>query len=123
MGGDDVETGWVLGTQYPMRKTLTGITVPSPSEAMVFIEESYFTIDDGYFAVKGPENLAEWQNSPTVRHGQSGQLSFADGHAEIWHWHYLSKEQNLDAPTKASGVDSTPDLIKLQNAVAIKGQR
>jgi prepilin-type N-terminal cleavage/methylation domain-containing protein/prepilin-type processing-associated H-X9-DG protein len=123
MGGDDAETGWVLGPQYPMRKTLESITAPGPSEAMVFIEESYFTIDDGYFAVKGPENITDWQNSPTVRHGQSGQLSFADGHAELWHWVYLNKEQDLDTPTKSAGSDTTRDLIRLQAAVAIKGQR
>jgi prepilin-type N-terminal cleavage/methylation domain-containing protein/prepilin-type processing-associated H-X9-DG protein len=123
MGGDDGETGWVLGSMYPMRKTLESITAPSPSEAMVFVEESYFTIDDGYFAVKGPENLSEWQNSPTIRHGQGSVFSFADGHAESWHWRYLNKEQNLDAPTKSGGVDTTQDLIRLQNAVALKGQR
>jgi prepilin-type N-terminal cleavage/methylation domain-containing protein/prepilin-type processing-associated H-X9-DG protein len=123
IGGDDAETGWVLGPQYPMRKTLTSITAPDASQAMVFVEESYFTIDDGYFAVKGPENLTEWQNSPTVRHGKSSVLSFADGHAEQWAWHYLSTEQDLDAPVKSKGVDSTPDLIRLQAAVAIKGLR
>jgi prepilin-type processing-associated H-X9-DG protein len=124
MGGDDAETGWVLGTQYPMRKTLESITAPSASQAMVFLEESYLTIDDGYFAVKGPENLSVWQNSPSIRHGRSTALAFADGHAELWTWHYLPmKDQNLDAPTKSGGVDSTPDLIRLQNAVALKGQR
>jgi prepilin-type N-terminal cleavage/methylation domain-containing protein/prepilin-type processing-associated H-X9-DG protein len=122
IGGDDAETGWVLGSAYPMRKTMESIVAPPPSQAMVFIEESYFTIDDGYFAVKAPEVLNDWQNSPTVRHGKSGELSFADGHAELWPWHYLSKEQNLDTPTKSGGVDTTPDLIRLQAAVAIQGQ-
>lgn len=123
MGGDDAETGWVLGTPYPMRKKLGDITYPSPAAALVFIEESYLTIDDGYFAVKGPENLTEWQNSPTIRHGQSSVLSFADGHSEQWRWRVLNKEQNLDALTKSGGVDTTADLIKLQNAVALKGMR
>ncbi len=123
MGGDDAETGWVLGTAYPMRKTLGSIIAPAASDAMVFIEESYLTIDDGYFAVKAPENLSEWQNSPTIRHAQGSVLSFADAHAEMWHWSTLSKEQNLDAPTKSGGVDTTRDLMKLQAAVALKGQR
>ena len=124
MGGDDAETGWVLGTAYPMRKSMESITAPGPSQAMVFIEESYLTVDDGYFAVKGPENLSEWQNSPSIRHGKSTALSFADGHAEMWAWHFLpNNDQNLDAPTKAAGRDSTPDLIRLQNVVALKGQR
>jgi prepilin-type N-terminal cleavage/methylation domain-containing protein len=123
IGGDDVETGWVMGAAYPMRKKLSDITFPSPSEAMVFVEESYLTIDDGYFAVKAPENLAEWQNSPTVRHGQASVLSFADSHAEMIHWRVLNKDQNLDAACKSAGLDTTVDLIRLQRYVAIKGMR
>ena len=117
MGGDDVETGWVLGTPYPMRKTMESITAPGPSQAMVFIEESYLTVDDGYFAVKGPENLSEWQNSPSIRHGKSTALSFADGHAEIKRWldprtkPPIQKGKNLEliAPSP-----NNPDVIWLQ---------
>jgi len=120
MGGDDAETGWVLGSQYPMRKKMTSITVPSPSEAFVFIEESYLTIDDGYFATKAPGVLS-WQNSPTIRHGKAGELSFADGHAEVWKWRFLTKDQDLDTGVVVGGVNSTPDLVKLQAAVARVG--
>lgn len=122
IGGSDSETGWVLGSEYPMRKKSTDITEPGPSSAFVFIEESYLTIDDGYFATKAPGVLS-WQNSPVVRHAGAGELSFADGHAEIWRWKFLKRDQDLDAPVKVNGVDSTPDLVKLQAAVAIKGMR
>lgn len=88
-----------------------------PTQAFVFIEESILTVDDGYFAVKAPGNLI-WQNSPTVRHGGAGELSFADGHAEIWRWRYLNKDQNLDAPVRVGGLDTTPDLVRLQAAAA-----
>ena len=121
MGGHDDQL-WVLGTQYPMRKKMTDISNPSPVQAFVFIEESYLTIDDGFFAVKAP-GVYSWQNSPTVRHSRSGELSFADGHAEIWQWRFLTKDQDLDAPVRVAGVDSTPDLVRLQDAVAIKGLR
>ncbi len=131
MGGADAtdaaqygvsDTMWVLndgvaaGT-YPMFKKTSSIVDPSPSQAFVFIEESYLTIDDGYFAVKRP-GVNIWQNSPTVRHGRACELSFADGHAEIWRWRYLNKDQDLDAPVNVGGVNSTPDLEKLQLAVA-----
>ena len=122
MGGDDADSGWVLGTQYPMRKTLGSIITPGPSEALVFIEESYLSMDDGFFAVKGPEDVSEWLNSPSIRHGKSSALSFADGHAEIWRWVYL-KEQKVGEPSKLNGLDTTTDLQKLQRAVAILGQR
>jgi prepilin-type N-terminal cleavage/methylation domain-containing protein len=112
-------TSWVLGDNYPMFKKISSIVDPSPSQAFVFIEESYLTVDDGYFAVKAP-GVNLWQNSPTVRHGRACELSFADGHAEIWRWRYLSKDQDLDAPVTVAGVNSTPDLVKLQYATAWK---
>jgi prepilin-type N-terminal cleavage/methylation domain-containing protein len=128
MGGGDADdnrqygvadTVWVLGAAYPMFKKTSAIVDPSPSQAFVFIEESYLTIDDGYFAVKAP-GVNTWQNSPTVRHGRAGELSFADGHAEVWKWRYLSKDQDLDANVIVAGVNSTPDLVRLQAAVAVK---
>jgi prepilin-type N-terminal cleavage/methylation domain-containing protein len=121
MGGSDNES-WVLGAEYPMRTRMSDITAPSPTQAFVFIEESYQTIDDGYFATKAPGVLS-WQNSPTIRHAKSGELNFADGHAEVWRWRHLFKEQEWDAPVLSGGVNTTPDLVRVQAAVAIKGQR
>ncbi|MBE7498808.1 MAG: prepilin-type N-terminal cleavage/methylation domain-containing protein [Verrucomicrobiales bacterium] len=126
MGGADdfdasrygvASTSWVLGGNYPMWKKTSDISEPGPTQAFVFIEESILTVDDGYFAVKAPGNMI-WQNSPSVRHGNAGELSFADGHAEIWRWRYLNKDQNLDAPVRVGGLDSTPDLVRLQAAAA-----
>jgi len=133
MGGADAtdasrfgvsDTMWVLndgvaaGT-YPMFKSTASIIDPGPAQAFVFIEESYLTIDDGYFAVKRP-GVNIWQNSPTVRHGRACELSFADGHAEIWRWRFLNKDQDLDAPVAVGGVNSLRDLEKLQAAVAVR---
>ena len=76
-------TQWVLGTAYPQYKKMTDIRLPSPAEAMTFVDESIETVDDGYFAVNHNDHLTEWQNSPTVRHGKAGVLAFADGHSEL----------------------------------------
>lgn len=122
MGGNDSEL-WVLNsgaTLYPMRKKMSDIINPPTSKALVFIEESLLTIDDGFFAVKAP-GVMTWQNSPTVRHSQAGELSFADGHAEIWKWKALNTDQNLDAPVTVGGVNTSADLIKLQEVVAVVG--
>ena len=120
MGGNDTEN-WVLGTQYPMRKKMGDITFPGPTEALVFIEESSITIDDGYFAVKA-QGVLTWQNSPSVRHSQATAMSFADGHSEIWRWLSLNKDQDLDAGVKIGGIDTTRDLLKLEAAVSIPGK-
>jgi prepilin-type N-terminal cleavage/methylation domain-containing protein/prepilin-type processing-associated H-X9-DG protein len=124
-GADDLDaskygvssTTWVLGSGYPMFKKMTDINAPGPTEAFVFIEESYLTVDDGYFAVKAPGNMI-WQNSPTVRHGKSCGLAFADGHAEIWRWRFLNQDQNLDAAVRVGGLDTTAALVMLQRAAA-----
>jgi prepilin-type N-terminal cleavage/methylation domain-containing protein/prepilin-type processing-associated H-X9-DG protein len=92
-------TEWVLGTTFLQYQKLSDIFDPSPAEAMVFVDESINTIDDGYFAVNGPGNeYSTWQNSPTARHGNSGVFSFADGHSENWRWRTLNNDQGIWAP-------------------------
>jgi len=117
-GGAD--TSWVLGAKYPQYRRETDIKDPSPSEAMVFLDESKETVDDGYFAVKAPapDGPDVWQNSPTVRHNKGAGFSFADGHAEIWRWQFLNKDQGLDAPINSGGVNTLKDLNRLKRAVA-----
>ncbi len=126
MGGADAtdaqrfgvaDTTWVLGSQYPMFKKMADIVNPGPSQAFTFIDEGIETIDDGYFAVKAPGVLI-WQNSPSVRHNNACGLAFADGHSEIWKWRFLSREQGLDAPARQGGIDTAPDLRRLQAATA-----
>ena len=91
--GDDVHPG------ITENKTLGGITTPGPSSASCFIDEQSsvnpFTtsIDDGYFAVDSggagsgsAYNSAVWRNVLASRHGNFGQLSYADGHASIMKW-------------------------------------
>ena len=39
-----------------------------------------------------------WLSFPATRHGNAGTVSFADGHAELWHW----KEQTTLKPPNAA---------------------
>lgn len=124
MGGADAadasrygvpDTTWVLGGRYPMFKKMSDIVAPGPSQAFTFIDEGIETIDDGYFAVQAPPSTS-WQNSPSIRHNNACGLAFADGHSEIWRWRYLNKEQGLETPARQGGIDTTPDLLRLQRA-------
>jgi prepilin-type N-terminal cleavage/methylation domain-containing protein/prepilin-type processing-associated H-X9-DG protein len=117
-GGAD--TSWVLGNKYPQYRKDTDIANPGPSEAMVFLDESKETIDDGYFAVKAPapDGPDSWQNSPTARHNKGAGFSFADGHAEVWKWLVLNKDQGLDAPVGSGAASTLRDLNRVKNAVA-----
>jgi prepilin-type N-terminal cleavage/methylation domain-containing protein/prepilin-type processing-associated H-X9-DG protein len=115
-----IDTSWVLGDKYPQYKRDSDIVYPGPAESMVFLDESKETVDDGYFAVKAPDGENIWQNSPTARHNRGAGFSFADGHAEIWKWLGINKDQDLNAPVVSGGVSTQRDLDKVKNAVARK---
>jgi prepilin-type N-terminal cleavage/methylation domain-containing protein/prepilin-type processing-associated H-X9-DG protein len=78
---------------------LTSVNNPGPSDASFFFDEQAnpladkSSIDDGYFAVddgtSGSEftaNARQFRNLVSSRHGNSGQLSYADGHAGHMKW-------------------------------------
>jgi prepilin-type N-terminal cleavage/methylation domain-containing protein/prepilin-type processing-associated H-X9-DG protein len=109
-------TVWVLGATYPQYKKMSQIVLPIPSEALTFVDESIETLDDGYFAVNYSNHATEWQNSPTVRHGKSGVMAFADGHSERWRWRVLNVEQGI-YPAYAGPPNTFVDLQRLWRAV------
>lgn len=74
----------VNGRHKVFKKT-TDINNPGPANAMVFIDESEWVIDDGYFIIDAFAP-ATWQNYPSSRHNGGGDMSFADGHAEVHRW-------------------------------------
>jgi prepilin-type processing-associated H-X9-DG protein/prepilin-type N-terminal cleavage/methylation domain-containing protein len=124
MGGADAsdaalygvtDTSGLLGGPYPQFKRMADIVQPGPSAAMVLADESINSIDDCILAVV---DEATWWNSPTVRHSNGGQFSFADGHVEHWRWNTLNQEQERYVPASGGpGGDSTPDLIRMKRAV------
>ena len=93
MGNNDGVVGNVHpGIQENLK--LGDIKVPAPSEASFFFDEqsdpntSLCSIDDGYFAIESasPKLTGNWRNIPASRHGNYGQISFADGHAQQMKW-------------------------------------
>ena len=134
MGGADAataakygvsDTTWVYGAGAPQYQKMTDIKDPHPADALVFVDESIETIDDGFFAVNTNDRLSEFQNSPTVRHGRAGVFSFADGHAARWGWRVLNVDQYLDTPW--TGSPASPytgtygDYKRLTNSVCPTG--
>lgn len=67
---------------------------PDTASASFFFDEesdpinALCSIDDGYFAIDfaSPKLTGDWRNIPASRHGDYGQLSFADGHARQMKW-------------------------------------
>jgi len=59
--------------------------VGGPSMTFVLMDENEKSIDDAYFA-RSPGLPNYWINASATRHGNRGDLSFADGHSEIKRW-------------------------------------
>jgi prepilin-type N-terminal cleavage/methylation domain-containing protein/prepilin-type processing-associated H-X9-DG protein len=75
-------TQW--NTNFQLFRRISDMSVLSPSDAFVFIDERDDSIDDGYFAVD--MELNRIVNFPAGYHNGAGAVTFADGHAEIHRW-------------------------------------
>jgi prepilin-type N-terminal cleavage/methylation domain-containing protein/prepilin-type processing-associated H-X9-DG protein len=78
----------------PSNLKFSDIRTPEPSSASFFFDEqsdpntSLCSIDDGYYAIESnsPKLTGNWRNLPASRHGDAGQISYADGHAQRMKW-------------------------------------
>ncbi|MBI3851065.1 MAG: prepilin-type N-terminal cleavage/methylation domain-containing protein [Verrucomicrobia bacterium] len=78
---------------------------PSPAQALLFVDEHENGIAQGLFCYNNPDfyvypgtTVWTWLSFPATRHGNAGTVSFADGHAEVWHW----KEPTTLKPPQAN---------------------
>jgi prepilin-type processing-associated H-X9-DG protein len=92
----DVHVGIVENLQF------AAIQIPAPTQALFFVDEqtapdpAKTSLDDCYFAINyahgnplhggaaGDEYT--WRDVPSSRHGNFGQVSFADGHVARIKW-------------------------------------
>jgi len=86
-------------TAYNYYQKYSAIINPRPSNAWVLIDEHGDSINDGFFWVNMSSPV--WEDVPASYHGESGCLSFADGHAEIRHW---TDPYIVDKPVLKTGV-------------------
>jgi len=80
-----------LGNTNAVFQKFTAIKGPSPAGAIVFVDESQNSIDDGDFSL----TLTYWENTPTMRHSRGCTFSFADGHVEHWVWQGINQEMGV----------------------------
>ena len=91
--------------------------IPQPARLFVFIDENQDSIDDAHF-LTWPAPDERWVNMPANRHGQSGVLSFADGHAETWKWKWPKRFTQKQSYWKlAASPANLADLRRLQGAI------
>ena len=92
---------------------------PRPVNTFVFIEEHESSLWAANFMVVPPERLSmasslNWVSTPSDRHYQGCNLSFADGHIEYWRW--LTPKQRSDYRLASSGRELR-DIRRLQACV------
>lgn len=108
--------------------------IRQPTQAAVFLEENAVSIDNGAIGIN--ESALNFWNLPAARHNNSGTVSFADGHAEVWRWtgqvvSYNAQFNADDTVTQrpnatvnpAAGLATTaqdPDFRRLTNAVPFR---
>lgn len=106
-------------TQYLPASSFVGLAtkdnaIANPSKAFAFADDSEWTIGDGVFLVyRAPSET--WEDVPSDRHSQGGNLSFVDGHCEHWRWKASKRDQRLGTSV-ISDVDGL-DLQRLQAAL------
>ncbi len=90
-----------------------------PARIFVFIEEHEASAWLGGFRVMPRQKFSiasgTWTSTPSDRHNQGCNLSFADGHIRYWKW-YWPKKANLDSKL-TSNKHELRDLRQLQEAI------
>jgi prepilin-type N-terminal cleavage/methylation domain-containing protein/prepilin-type processing-associated H-X9-DG protein len=89
--------------EYRVFRKETDIISPSPSQAVVFVDEHEKSINEGWFVIDmDGRGLFD---APATRHDGTFTLSFADGHVEAWKlksegsrdWTFLPVPPNSDS--------------------------
>jgi prepilin-type N-terminal cleavage/methylation domain-containing protein/prepilin-type processing-associated H-X9-DG protein len=95
----------------------TEITQPTPANLFVLIDTQEDDIWDATFGIFSPDSpyAGYWLDLAADRHGRGANLSFADGHAEHWHWQAPKIFQGVFWP--ASSPEDLLDLQRLEQCV------
>jgi len=100
--------------------------IPRPETVFVFIEEHEDSRWHSSFLVSpAPKKMGisaasstMWLSTPSDRHAQGCNISFADGHIEYWHWWTPKEPANAETHLSAfSTVSQVRDINRLQSCL------
>jgi|ERR1035437_3647843 prepilin-type N-terminal cleavage/methylation domain-containing protein/prepilin-type processing-associated H-X9-DG protein len=128
MMGDSGGTATDVHPGIPSNLKFTSVRNPGPSTASFFVDEqssssalqSQTSIDDGYYALNYGDTGQVWRNVPASRHGNYGQFSFADGHANKMKW-LEPRTRTLKGLDASSGAFKDRDLHQLWSSTYASG--
>jgi prepilin-type N-terminal cleavage/methylation domain-containing protein/prepilin-type processing-associated H-X9-DG protein len=106
---------WMGGVPLPQQRQFrvfqkeTDIVNPSPSQALVFVDEHEKSINEGWFVIDmmGGRGFVD---APATRHDGTYTVSFADGHVEAWKLHDEVSKSWMYLPTAPT---SDADRLRL----------
>ena len=94
---------------YPPMYSATHMTHVAPALTFVFVDQAPLCINDAFFALApaGPT----WSDVPASWHSRGCNFSFADGHAEYWHW----TDPRMMNMVCGANTPNNPDMQRVQN--------
>ena len=112
----DPQSHYYVGALQPCFSKFSLVTNPVPARLFVFIDENEGTLEDDQFGYPAPNFYSGyWYDMPSNRHNQGGDLSFADGHVEYWHW--KAPEINTTGPVVPVQPAQRPDYLRIGSAM------
>jgi prepilin-type N-terminal cleavage/methylation domain-containing protein len=117
-GNDGTLGGWDGSTPFYLALKLTDLRTPATT--FILLDESEYTINDGFFIVEtagytgSPNGSEQIIDYPSARHVKAAGFSFGDGHSEIHQW----KDSHIYAPAAnypQLTLSKSPDVFWLQS--------
>jgi prepilin-type N-terminal cleavage/methylation domain-containing protein/prepilin-type processing-associated H-X9-DG protein len=87
---------WRPPPPYYNYTKFSDVPKPAPASLYVFLEPNEASLNDGGYFVTD-NNANQWGHLPDELHGHGCNLSFADGHVELYKWKWMKKgRQQID---------------------------
>ena len=106
---------------YKVAGSLADLTIPTPAETTVILEEHLDWLSDSIF--QPPRSRTSWFDLPGNLHDGAAAFSFADGHAELRLWRSATLRKNPIRFVSAFLPNTSPDQDRDRQWMIYSSQR